>query len=526
MVLTSALKSSGRARLGRPSASGVLMALAYAYLFLPFLLFVLGWLKLYIALPLAVLVVVCYVRMAKNAPTVWTPQLTLKDWKSLVRLCLILVLVLVWVYYSGIGRFTHQTEDHNVRNAIFRMLVEEPWPLVDMNPPAAYFSGPVAFVYYFGFWLPAAVVGKAFGLFAGNVAQLLWAAGGVLLFYFLVLAKLQKWRVWPLVVFIFFSGMDWVAASIFRGGLINVITATPHLDNWPDYFQFTSFSAQLYWVFNQSIMGWLATLLLVVQKNNRAMAPIIAFALITGTIPAVGLVPLCLYFVCSNWHRQHKGQPFNIVAFIKDLLSFENIVGLFCGVLAYLFLGTNNAGQRFSTLFHLAGDIWWLWLLFVACEALVLLALVAKYQYKNPLFYLITGLFLLLPWLRLGEKADLCMRGTIPSLVILYLMVVCALDKSFAQKSWGLFAGLCAALLVGSATAETEIIHAVAYTRLYRQEGRAVADIEWHPMELDWRDNFYGHMEGKFFFKYLMKTPPAPEEPPAKKEPAVNPAGP
>ena len=74
------------AKPGKPSAGGVLMALAYAYLFLPFLLFVLGWVKWFIAVPLAALVAVCYVLMVKHAPTVWTPTLDKKDWKAWARL--------------------------------------------------------------------------------------------------------------------------------------------------------------------------------------------------------------------------------------------------------------------------------------------------------------------------------------------------------------------------------------------------------------------------------------------------------
>lgn len=495
-------------KLGKPTGGKVLMALAYGYLFLPFLLFVLGWLRWYFALPLAAAVAVCYALMVRHAPEVWTPAIEWRDWKFWARLAAVLAIVAVWVYYSGIGRFTYQTEDHTVRNVIFRMLVEQPWPIVDLNPPAEYFSGPVAFVYYFGFWLPSALVGKAFGMLAGNVAQLLWAMAGVLVFYLLVLSQLKKWRVWPLVVFVFFSGWDWIAASLLKGGVINVWSATPHLDNWPDYFQYSSFSTQLYWVFNQAIVGWVCALLLMVQKNNRAIAPIVGLCLITGTFPAVGLVPLALYVVCRNWWAAHKGQRFQPGVFIKEVLTLENVTGAVCALISYLFLGSNNNGQNFGTLFHIFGDIWWLWLLFVVCEVVVLLALVAKYQWRNPLFYVIGAMLLVIPWLRFNDKADFCMRASIPAFVIIYLWVVLALDKSFAQKTWALFAALVAALIIGSATAETEVVRSIALTRIYKAEGRPVADVEWDPMEVSWRGNFYGYMEGRFFFQYLMKDPP------------------
>lgn len=488
------------------AASQRVLAAAYAYLFLPFALFAVGWLKIWLALPVLALMGLCFVRMVGHAPVLWLPRW---DRKNMLRLAVVVGLVLGWVFFSGIGRYSFQTEDHNVRNAMFRMLVEQSWPIVDLHPPAEFFDGPVALTYYFGFWLPAALVGKLFGLGAGYFAQFVWAVLGILLFYWLVLVlSVQKMRVWPLVVFIFFSGLDWVGASLVRHQWINVITAAPHLDNWPDYFQLTSFSSQLYWVFNQAIVGWLAIGLLAVQKDNRAMVPIIAFALITGTIPAVGLVPLAAYFMIRNWQRDNPLKKWDVLGFVRNALTMENATGALCGLIAYLFLGSNNAGQRFSTLFPLAGDIFWLWLLFVLCESVIFLVLVAKYNYKNPLFYIIGVLFLLLPWLRLGDKADLAMRGTIPAAVILYLMVVGALDQSFREKCWVIFGGLVALLVVGSATAEVEISRSAVRTyKYYRHGDKAMLDqVEWHPMELGWRDNFYGSMDNKFFFTYLMKS--------------------
>jgi membrane protein len=186
--------------------SRIPLLLAYGYLFLPFLLFAGGWLKWYVAAPVIAALLYVFYRMARGAPALWSPVWNRRAvWKLLAILCVIAV----WVFFSGIGKFTFQNEDHNTRNVMFDMLVEGDWPLVYENPPAEYYGEPVAFTYYLGFWLPAALVGKAFGLAAGRVAQVVWAALGIAIFYSLVLANfVKKLIVWPLFLFIFFSGMD------------------------------------------------------------------------------------------------------------------------------------------------------------------------------------------------------------------------------------------------------------------------------------------------------------------------------
>lgn len=67
-------------------------------------------------------------------------------------------------------------------------------------------------VYYIGFWLPAAAIGKFFGIAAGYVAQYVWAVFGICVFYALICLWRKKVMVWPLFVIVFFSGLDVVGA--------------------------------------------------------------------------------------------------------------------------------------------------------------------------------------------------------------------------------------------------------------------------------------------------------------------------
>lgn len=489
----------------KKNPSKLLLGAAYLYLILPFAIFCLGWLKPVFSLPLTAFCALCFVLMLRWAPTLWLPAACKK---TLLYLIIAAVAVFLWVWFSGIGMFAWQNEDHTVRNAIFRMMVQRSWPIVETAPPKEFFEEPVAFVYYFGFWLLPALVGKAFGLMAGNLAQVLWAFVGIMLFYWLVLASsFKKFVLWPLALFVFFSGMDWLGKSILAGKIINVITATPHLDNWADYFQFSSFTTQLYWVYNQAIAGWLATMLIYVQKNNRCLAFIAGVTFISGTLPAVGLVPIGLYVAFRN-HNSTCPKPakFDAIGFLKGILSLENFAGAICAAVCYLFLGSNNNGQNLGSLLHILGDIWWLYALFLLCEVVVLMAFVLRYEHKNPLFYVIAALFIVLPFVRINDKADVSMRVTIPALVILFLMVANALQESAQKKARLYFAGLLAVIIIGSATAQTEIVRAVAMTNIKKDAGMPLGE-EWQPMQVSWRGNFYGYTKDRLFFTLLMKKP-------------------
>ena len=156
---------------------------AAIYLLLPVLIFVLGWLKLYVAIPVAALLIYSSVVFLKNIPNGTAIPVRIKNRKYTV---LIIVIIIGWVVLSGVGGFTWQnTWDHKFRNALFMDLVSKPWPVI---------QGDLGLCYYIGFWMPAAVVGKFFGLEMGYLFQLIWACIGVIIAVFLIFKKLVTKR--------------------------------------------------------------------------------------------------------------------------------------------------------------------------------------------------------------------------------------------------------------------------------------------------------------------------------------------
>lgn len=92
--------------------------------------------------------------------------------------------------------------DFGWRNGIFKTLVENRWPVI-LEQAEPYFDSPAAFVYYFAFWLPAALIGKVFGLSAGIHFQFIWALIGILLVFYFIMAARERLSLMPVFVSFF-----------------------------------------------------------------------------------------------------------------------------------------------------------------------------------------------------------------------------------------------------------------------------------------------------------------------------------
>ena len=157
-------------------------------------------------------------------------------------------------------------------------------------------------VYYFAFWLPAAVVGKCCGIWLGNVALFVWSVLGVWisLSLFVRLAE-RRAVIVSLLLFVSFSGMDvagFVLTRFFE--LINVGLSPSlgtHIEWWFDLvaipsLQYSSHTTQLFWVFNQAVPAWIVTLLLLDKKSFSGRLFIWFLALPFAPFPFLGMLPV------------------------------------------------------------------------------------------------------------------------------------------------------------------------------------------------------------------------------------------
>ena len=462
----------------------------YFYLFFPILIFVLGWCNLPTALLGGAILCVSYYFLCKNAPKLWMPQ----NSKQKVLLISIVVISLLWVCLSGIGALVFQNADHNCRNPLFEILVQNRWPvIVDTG------EGTAILTYYIGFWMPSALIGKLLhSVQIGYYCQIAWATFGISIFFYLTLACSKRKNYWPILIFILFSGLD-ALGHVLLNNLYPLSHPISHLEWWIPFFQFSSFTTQLFWVFNQAIPAWVAVLLMYHEKNNKNLLFLYACLFLQSTLPAMGLFPFVVYWYLKNGtgFLFLKSGLLHLKKVILSSFTFQNIVGsMLVIVVSFSYLSGNVSGGHRS-MFSISFLQFCVWLgSFFLAEAGLFLLCLYKHQRHNVLFYLVLGCLLFYPFVQVGSGPDFCMRATIPALVLLYIMVVQNLESySFKKRQLFVYCTLIVLLCVGSITPLHEFARTFYFTSKGVTKVRPALSF----------NNFFGWTQHNSFLKYFGK---------------------
>lgn len=495
------------------------------YIMLPILIFFGSWLKLYIAIPSVIVILFGAFTIIKNN---WNNKFEVEGKHIIATLIVVLALIIVFVYFSGIGGYVAQKRDHNWRNAMFDVLVECKWPVLT---DVLYEDEHIArngMVYYIGYWMPAAVFGKVFGLEAGYFFQFVWAILGVYLTYLSISYYIKKIAVWPFLVFIFFSGLDIVGSIIFTN--CSLSNWTKQIEWWAYNYQYSSQYTQLSWVFNQAIYGWLIFLFLINQKNTRTLIPIWACGLIESTFPFVGMIPYLAFIVIRNAISDYKKNK-KIKEVICNMLTVSNVVvGGVIGIISFIYMKNNFASHTvydsFSGLEVVEGgaqvtqvaakvaiysicesliDLFSDVLVFLLIEVGIYMFLIGKENLKKPLFWITVGTLMICPFISVGGSADFVMRASIPALLMLLIMVIQSLMSNAQSKLKVKTCILILVLVIGAVTPLHELVGtindtAIAYEKYGEIEKKSVGGIV-----RTYTGNFSGATEGSFFFTYLAK---------------------
>lgn len=145
---------------------------AIAYLLIPNILFLFGWVQWWFAVPATLLLLAGWRSVSKQLPSVERGH----KWDIPNILGVVFVLLFCFIVIESLGftgRF-EQSEDFRARNAILSTLVRCDWPL--RSAEGGYF------VYYHAFYLPIAVICRlSCGLISAEVGIYLWSLLGMLL---------------------------------------------------------------------------------------------------------------------------------------------------------------------------------------------------------------------------------------------------------------------------------------------------------------------------------------------------------
>jgi len=412
-----------------------LVRIAWLYLLIPFLVFCLGFLRIYISLPMLALFGWLSIRLWKSDQSSEKLVRPRSDWLFLG------LIILVWVFFSGVGGDAFQNTDFNGRNAIFRDLINYSWPVYYTNlgssvMPAHTFS----FVYYFGFWLAPALIGKLLGWTAANIALFLYTVLGVGITVSLLAKRMKTSLLASILLLMFFSGMDILGALLKQYASPGIYpTLWPpisHLEWWQTY-QISSFTTQLFWVVNQAVPAWICTLLVLTRKDNHLIFLVWSLCFFFAPIPALGLAMLVFAQVLNDLIRPIKNEPQRpfwrvLFARLQGLLSLENILGGgLVTALMYFFYQSNRSTGKIG-LIPLDGMAIISLILFALIEWFVLWLAVAKNRQKDISWYFMGVLLAVAPMIDLAGTPIISERATIPFMLL--LMVWCG-ETLFHERS-------------------------------------------------------------------------------------------
>lgn len=488
----------------------VLAPCAFAYALLPIALFLLFWVRPYIGIPLTVLLLLAGLfavspRCVNRFP--WAEAVGRKKHEFIKdplrgksdagnqkmeallsgRVILILAgVALLWCILGGQGGLWAQAPDWSARNAVFHDLITYSWPVY-------YDNETTMLVYYINHWLPAAALAHALYIITGNISLcwmlgnallLIWTTMGVFLVELLVTCLLRsvsaKQVAFAVCLLVLFSGMDVV--GLFSRAAIGFYDLNEtifnkdsllylHLEWWTGggVYQFSSNTTLLFWVFNQSIVPWICLCSLMLQRNLSSYLLILVCCFATGPFACIGLAIIALALFTVSCVRMNKKGELHIA--IRSILSPVNIASLPIGfVYACYFLVNQSVvstGERMQVFGLVPGTSIVLVAVFIFLEAGMLLILVYKEYCRNPLYWVVGIMLLIVPFIHFGSMYEVCCRVSIPALFCLMLMCgrflqAKRIDMSARPLRSNLSAGcLVVCLLVGSATPVLEITRGV-----------------------------------------------------------------
>lgn len=439
-----------------------LAGVTLSYLLLPYLVFCLGWLAPWAAAAFLSVLAICAWRVYRTESSGTTLLPFRFSWDQALGFCL----VIAWVHLSGAGGVGYQADDYNMHNGRLKDLVEYPWPVR--------YGENQNLIYYVGYYLPAAALGKWLGHAVAYQAMYFWTLLGVsIAFRWVISLTRLNGAVLAALLLVFFGGLDvvgyWVShyGGIVAGGLLHAPDHDGLLDFWMfqpfGYFigAYPSNAFQLYWAPHQIIAGWIVGALLLntcFQNHYRNAGFFYALLALWAPLVMLAAAPLFLMLLfCRGW----KG-------FI-DAFSIENLLGggaILLLFAAFYFSGSAAENPR-DWLWNIISltDKWPLLLLFYGTSWGILAALLwpvvrTLEAPQRRAFGAVVLALLLVSFAWYGLFADMMVRGSALLMFILMIYAGRVLAVLLQQRRW-LYAGvLCVVLVLSGLSAHWNITRA------------------------------------------------------------------
>lgn len=425
--------------------------LTIAYVYIPIIIFLLGWCKLIWAIPTLIGIIFTTTKLIND-----------KDFEegghdiiiSPMILSIALLFIFAMLTFMGMSGIFPQTGDHYKHNSVLEDLSTHTFPVYYTKAETSMLT------YYIGHYLVPSIFGKIFGNFKiANIAMTIWSMLGLTLCFIhlirVIEAKHWKKQLLALGMMFFFSGALPLCHAVLE--CIPGITITlPNSTHWVATtncdLQYRSNLVMLRWAFPQVIVPWIATLLLFERRKSVKyycflLIPVALF----GTFPFASLALVALLLAMVNLFKKK--------ICIRDIFSRYNIISIITlGLIIAIYLWGNVSAEKPSICSFRIQNYPGRHILTYLCFIFFMFGIQAfcifkKYK-KDTLYYITVILLMIIPFFRMGYFNDFVMSSSIPLLFILMVMVLKFLfdsDSSFAFMKGILITLLCIGMIYPSA---------------------------------------------------------------------------
>ena len=445
---------------------------ALAYLAAPAFIFVLGWIELPFALPLAAVLAIALYRLngqLPRRPLAHTPS----------ALIALLILAVLWAAFSGGAHLFYANTDWRTRDTVYADLIFSSWP-----PSYGLRDGtPMILRTAFGYFLPPAWLASLAGIDWAPALLACWTALGVALFLLLLpLPQRFGWRLPALALLVvFFSGMDYPAIVLVHGHA----PIFPLPLEWWRPWTYTSLSGQLFWAPNHALALWLGTALVFRHRTDAALPSLglvlLPLLLLWTPFAVVGLLPWFIWGVArlhpAPWAALRSAWPSQLLL-AAGLTAV--IVALFSrpGIGASIAAADPVAGRVPANAAIVGLDLVTSYVQFVAFEfGLLALLLRPRSADARQALFIAVGILLLLPLIRIGPSNDWLLRVSTPSLLVLMLLALAEFDAPWREIRRSMrLATLIAVLALGALTPGFEFARALLWSRTPPNYGQSLVE--------------------------------------------------
>ena len=497
----------------------ILCFISILYVILPILIFLYGWTRIWFFIIgfvfFSIFTYSLYINFTNENDTILLKKENLKFF------VIAILIVLFWIYFSGIGSYSYQHIDFRARNPMFYDLCNMDWPiyydisnrLINVHDIVA--SNEVALSYYFMWWLVPSSIVKMLNLNMEMANFLLYIHSfvGIFLSIFLICKILKNCKIKYILIFIFFGGLDIICYLILNQSLPKWYWFKNIEGCFGRWLEFHSNTNQLYTVFNQVIPVWIILSMMLLLKNKKLVLGLCSLVFIYSPWVMLWLLPIMFYIV---FIKDNDSFIKNVLKNIINIMSFENIViPIFILIVFGSFYSANSKGDleiglnmfKYKSIY----DYFIKYILFILSKFLIYIFVMRKDIKQMPYFYVMLFELIVIPLFYIKDR-NFFMRGSIPALFILMVMIM----KYFEINNdlIKINKKILSVLLVISSTVALSQIGFSIYRKFTSKNYLNTSLISFNKLDnIDDElfkvvvNNFFvNDYEEKFFYKYIVKN--------------------